>query len=475
MTKSWLETVAQVESMIPLLGSLGREKNVTVQLAGHELLANSVTSLMTIFEQYPAYDVIDIKNALVELQHSTIAAQTIDLDVFLIDSDFISSNFLPGTFLDYLHISSLENNNGSTPVVLYGFGRIGRLLTRRLCRLGKTNSDMTLAAIVVRKKDEADLRKRANLLKFDSVHGEYDGMVKVDVDQQALIINGHTVKVIYASHPSEVDYQSYDIDNALLVDNTGLWRDADALDVHLQCAGIERVLLTAPGKQMKNVVFGVNDVDVVAEDRILSAASCTTNAIAPILSVLEESYGIESGHVETIHAYTNDQNLIDNIHKGDRRGRAAALNMVITETGAAKAVAKAIPSLEGKLSGSAIRVPVINVSIAVLNLTFQQEVSVASIHELLHKASQSLAHFGQIGFSENPDAVSSDFIGSEQAGILDSLSTKVQGKQATLYVWYDNEHGYSCQVVRLMERLASLAVKTSIETDAVISSQHRAA
>jgi len=313
---------------------------------------------------------------------------------------------------------------------------------------------MSLAAIVVRKACDNDLSKRASLLKYDSVHGVYDGLVKVDEENQALIINGATVKVIYASDPAEVDYQSHGINNALLVDNTGRWRDHDGLSVHLNRPGIERVVLTAPGKEMKNIVFGVNDGDVTDADRIVSAASCTTNAITPILSVLEKSYGIESGHVETVHAYTNDQNLIDNIHKGDRRGRAAGMNMVMTETGAAKAVSKAIPSLEGKLSGSAIRVPVINVSIAVLSLNLKSETSVEEINQLLKAASSSAELTGQIGYSEESDAVSSDFIGSQQAGILDSLSTKVRGNQATLYVWYDNEYGYSCQVVRLMEKLA---------------------
>jgi glyceraldehyde 3-phosphate dehydrogenase len=235
------------------------------------------------------------------------------------------------------------------------------------------------------------------------------------------------------------------------------------LSVHLQRPGIERVVLTAPGKQMKNIVFGVNDSDIDSQDQILSAASCTTNAITPILSVLENKYGVESGHVETVHAYTNDQNLIDNVHKGDRRGRAAAMNMVITETGAAKAVSKAIPALEGKLSGSAIRVPVINVSIAVLSLNLKAETSVEEINALLKDASASAELTGQIAYSDAADAVSSDFIGCENAGILDSQSTKVRGKQATLYVWYDNEYGYSCQVVRLMERLSQVGLQVKQE------------
>lgn len=455
MANTWLETVSKVESMIPLLGKLGREQSVKVQLAGQTLMSDSVTGLVALFDQYPAVDLARVYQVLEQLIANQTSNAVVELEEALSDADLAS-------------IESFAQAGSATPVVLYGFGRIGRLLTRRMCTLGHTTPGMNLAAIVVRKASDKDLAKRASLLKFDSVHGTYEGVVKADEENSQLIINGQPVKVIYASDPSEVDYTAYGINNALLVDNTGRWRDHDGLSVHLARPGIDRVVLTAPGKQMKNIVFGVNDSDIDSSDQILSAASCTTNAITPILSVLEEKYGIESGHVETVHAYTNDQNLIDNVHKGDRRGRAAAMNMVMTETGAAKAVSKAIPSLEGKLSGSAIRVPVINVSIAVLSLNLKAQTSVEEINEVLKNASASAALTGQIGFSAEADAVSSDFIGSEQAGVLDSLSTKVRGNQATLYVWYDNEYGYSCQVVRLMEKLAQMALADSnaVETAA---------
>ncbi|MCO4785556.1 MAG: glyceraldehyde-3-phosphate dehydrogenase [Marinomonas atlantica] len=455
MANTWLETVAKVESMIPLLGKLGREQSVKVQLAGQTLMSDSVTSLVALFDQYPGVDLARVYQVLEQLIEKQTSNAVVELEEALADADFAS-------------LAGFAEAGATTPVVLYGFGRIGRLLTRRMCTLGHTTPGMHLAAIVVRKAGDKDLAKRASLLKFDSVHGTYEGVVKADAENEQLIINGQPVKIIYSSDPSEIDYTKHGINNALLVDNTGRWRDHDGLSVHLNRPGIDRVVLTAPGKQMKNIVYGVNDSDINSSDQILSAASCTTNAITPILSVLEEKYGIESGHVETVHAYTNDQNLIDNVHKGDRRGRAAATNMVMTETGAAKAVSKAIPSLEGKLSGSAIRVPVINVSIAVLSLNLKAQTTVEEINALLQKASASAALTCQIGFSSEADAVSSDFIGSEQAGILDSLSTKVRGNQATLYVWYDNEYGYSCQVVRLMEKLAQMALADSnaVETAA---------
>jgi len=441
MTNTWLQTLSQAEAMIPLLGQLGREKSVKIELAGKALIADSVTGLVAAFDQHPDLDLAQVYTLLKQILDSDTVHTSIELESLIVESGMSSI------------LSNNENEKSKIPVVLYGFGRIGRLLARRMCTLGRTTPDMELAAIVVRKACDDDLSKRASLLKYDSVHGAYEGLVKVDEANQSLIINGLPVKVIYASTPTEVDYQAHGIEGALLVDNTGRWRDKESLSVHLSRPGIDRVVLTAPGKDMKNVVTGINDSDISDEDKVVSAASCTTNAITPILSVLEETLGIESGHVETVHAYTNDQNLIDNIHKGDRRGRAAGMNMVMTETGAAKAVAKAIPSLEGKLSGSAIRVPVINVSIAVLSLNFKQDTSVDEVNQLIKTASQTATLTGQIGYSEEPDAVSSDFIGSQQAGILDALSTKVRGNQATLYIWYDNEYGYSCQVVRLMEKL----------------------
>lgn len=454
MTNTWLQTLAQAESMIPLLGKLGREKSVKVELAGNTLMADSVTGLMATFDQYSDLDLVQVYQVLEQVLASDVTQTVVELESLLAESDVASV------------LAAKPNDGTETPVVLYGFGRIGRLLARRMCTLGHTTPGMVLAAIVVRKACDNDLTKRASLLKYDSVHGVYDGLVKVDEANQALIINGSTVKIIYASDPETVDYQAHGINNALLVDNTGRWRDRDGLSVHLNRPGIDRVVLTAPGKEMKNIVFGVNDNDVTDDDRIVSAASCTTNAITPILSVLESKFGIESGHVETVHAYTNDQNLIDNIHKGDRRGRAAGMNMVMTETGAAKAVSKAIPSLEGKLSGSAIRVPVINVSIAVLSLNLKSVASAEEINQLLKNASSSAELTSQIGYSDGADAVSSDFIGSQQAGILDSLSTKVRGNQAILYVWYDNEYGYSCQVVRLMEKLAQAnLIKVSVLED----------
>jgi glyceraldehyde 3-phosphate dehydrogenase len=323
-----------------------------------------------------------------------------------------------------------------------------------LDRAGSGHS-LRLRAIVVRKGNaENDLEKRASLLRRDSVHGSFKGTIQVDQENNAIIANGNYIQVIFSDGPDQIDYTQYGIKNALVIDNTGKWRDEAGLSLHLQSKGVARVLLTAPGKGIKNIVMGVNHNDITDADRILSAASCTTNAIVPVLKAVNDQFGVINGHVETVHSYTNDQNLIDNYHKGDRRGRAAALNMVLTETGAAKAVAKALPELEGKLTGNAIRVPTPNVSMAILNLNLEVATDKDKLNAFLRDAALYSDLQKQIDYSNSPEAVSTDFVGSRAAGVVDALATIVDGNRCVLYVWYDNEFGYSCQVVRMAQHLA---------------------
>lgn len=216
-------------------------------------------------------------------------------------------------------------------------------------------------------------------------------------------------------------------------------------------------MLTAPGKgDIKNIVYGVNDNEIADSDTIMSAASCTTNAITPVLKALDEKYGIANGHVETVHSYTNDQNLIDNFHKGERRGRSAPLNMVLSETGAATAVAKAYPKLAGKLTGNAIRVPTPNVSMAILNLNLDTATNKEDVNAYLQHTSlfSDLQH--QIDFTQSTEIVSSDLVGARAASVVDSSATIVADKRLTLYVWYDNEFGYSCQVMRVVADMAGI-------------------
>jgi glyceraldehyde 3-phosphate dehydrogenase len=345
-------------------------------------------------------------------------------------------------------------------VVLYGFGRIGRLLARELMSKTGKGNQLRLRAIVTRDKNDAtSLEKRASLLRYDSIHGDSQGSVTADPKNNALIINGTTVHIITANSPEEIDYTSFGIDDALVIDNTGAFTTEEALKRHLSSKGTSKVLLTAPGKGVPNIVHGVNHTDYNPDEiAIFSAASCTTNAITPVLKVIEETLGVVKGHLETIHAYTNDQNLVDNMHKKYRRGRAAALNMVITETGAGTAVAKALPSLEGKLTSNAIRVPVPNGSLVVLSLEVKKPTSIAAINKIMKKYALEGELVEQIKYSLNNELVSSDIVGTSAPSIYDSNATIVSkdGKNIVLYVWYDNEYGYSHQVIRLAKYIAKV-------------------
>jgi len=345
-------------------------------------------------------------------------------------------------------------------VVLYGFGRIGRLLARELISKAAAGRQLRLRAIVTRDQlDEKTLEKRASLLRQDSIHGDFEGEVDIDVEKGALIINGVPVYIISAKNPEDIDYTQYNINNALVIDNTGAFRDQQELSRHLTSKGATQVLLTAPGKGVPNIVYGVNEYDADnKKDNIFSAASCTTNAISPVLAVLEKRIGIVKGHIETIHSYTNDQNLVDNFHKKSRRGRAAALNMVITETGAGSAVAKVLPVLAGKLTSNAIRVPVPNGSLAILNLELKSITTVEEVNGLLKKAALEGDLVEQIQYANNAELVSSDIVGTTAASVVDAPATIVSadGKNVVIYVWYDNEYGYTHQVMRLARHIAGV-------------------
>lgn len=347
-------------------------------------------------------------------------------------------------------------------VVLYGFGRIGRLAARCLIEMTGRGEQLRLKAIVLRPQDKkdvgAELTKRASLLRKDSIHGRFRGTISVDVENRQLIINGSRVQVIFADVPEDVDYTEYNINNALVIDNTGVWKDKEGLSRHLR-PGVQQVLFTAPGKGIKNIVHGINHTELnFGEDKIFCAASCTTNAISPVLKVLHDNLNVLNGHVETVHAYTSGQNLLDNYNKKERRGSAAALNMVITSTGAAEAVSKVIPALEGRLTGSAIRVPIPDGSLAIMTLNVEKSTTVEEVNALLRHASLHGNLVEQIKYSISKEFVSSDVIGSPEASVFDAPSTKVgnNGKTVTVYVWYDNEYGYTRQVLRLAKYAAQV-------------------
>jgi len=345
-------------------------------------------------------------------------------------------------------------------VVLYGFGRIGRLAARILIEHSGSGQQLRLRAIVTRDKASDDLPKRASLLRKDSVHGKFAGVVEADVENSSIIINGHRVHMIQANSPSEIDYTQYGIDDAIIIDNTGVWRDEKGLSEHLKAKGASMVILTAPGKgDLPNIVYGVNHEKFNGSNGgIFTAASCTTNAIVPVIKVIKDKLGIERGHIETVHAYTNDQNLLDNYHKKARRGRGAPSNMVITETGAGKAVTKIFPEMKGILTSNAVRVPVPNVSLAILSLRVDKKTSVDELNALLKNASLYGELVEQIDYSMSTELVSSDVVGNPQACEIDSNATIVSddGQNIVIYAWYDNEYGYTNQVVRLTKHLAGV-------------------
>lgn len=469
--KTWEEAESLAEKMVPLIGSLYRDNNVILSIYGRPLVRQGVIDIMKAHRFARQVDEAELPIAhtfpLVErLAQMNLGACSIDLA--LLARRFKKAET---TDLDAFLTAELADVAGKggdgladpTDVVLYGFGRIGRLLARILVGHSGGGSGLRLRAIVVRKNSEDDLTKRASLLRRDSIHGPFRGTITVDHDNNTITANGVVIQVIYSNDPATVDYTAYGINNAIVVDNTGRWRDEEGLAQHLKSKGAAKVLLTAPGKgNLKNIVYGVNSDAITPKDTIVSAASCTTNAITPVLKVIEDEYGIHHGHVETAHSYTNDQNLTDNFHKGARRGRAAGLNMVLAETGAAKAVAKALPELAGKLSGNAIRVPTPDVSMAVLNLQLNKPTSVEEINKRLRRESLTGAMRTQIDYIASPEVVSTDFVGSSRASIVDGLATIVsdEGRNVILYVWYDNEYGYSCQVVRVIEKMAGETLPT---------------
>ncbi|MDT8428188.1 MAG: glyceraldehyde-3-phosphate dehydrogenase [Pseudomonadales bacterium] len=467
----WKQREALAQEMIPVVGRLYSERNVGIFIYGRALHNRSVTNIMkshrfvrqvgrnemSEFESHPvlmALARLDLAHVQIDLGKLTVKfmeQQEVLGDSALGVDEFVRQEL--GTLVG----DKTKPIEKSQDIVLYGFGRIGRLIARLLVERTSTGEIMRLRAIVVRPGKPGDLLKRASLFTSDSVHGAFQGTLRIDEENNCLIANGNVIQVIYASNPDEIDYTSYGIQNALIIDNTGSWRDEAGLSRHLKSKGASKVMLTAPGKgNLKNIVYGINEDQILPEDTLITAASCTTNAIAPVLKVLNDRYGIESGHVETVHAYTNDQNLIDNYHSGNRRGRSAALNMVLTETGAAKAVVKAVPELAGKLTGNAVRVPIPNVSMAILMLNLEKPTTREEVNEFLRLIALHSNLQNQISYTQDPDAVSSDFVGSREAAIVDSTATIVEGRRCMLYLWYDNEFGYCNQVVRMVYKMAGV-------------------
>ncbi|HEY4616790.1 MAG TPA: glyceraldehyde-3-phosphate dehydrogenase [Flavobacterium sp.] len=453
--------------LIKIISDLWYDKSIEMVLFKNQLLDKNVNDIINL-HQYAGEFVGKPINVFSSVEIAKVIL-SLDLPPSKLDIGKLTYEYLLEEdkyedarhfVLDKLKDAKFSEEIQPKDVVLYGFGRIGRLLARELMSKTGKGNQLRLRAIVTRDKNDAStLEKRASLLRYDSIHGDFQGSVTADPENNALIINGTTVHVITANAPEDIDYTAYDIDNALIIDNTGAFTTKEALSRHLVSKGAHKVLLTAPGKGVPNIVHGVNQNEYNPDETdIFSAASCTTNAITPILKAVEDTLGVVKGHLETIHSYTNDQNLVDNMHKKYRRGRAAALNMVITETGAGTAVAKALPSLEGKLTSNAIRVPVPNGSLVVLNLEVEKETSIDEINTIMKKYALEGELVEQIKYSMNNELVSSDIVGTSAPSIYDSNATIVSndGKNIVLYIWYDNEYGYSHQVIRLAKYIAKV-------------------
>ena len=465
----WIDKEKAAIELVKIIGHLWYDKSIELVIFRNPLVDRRASQILN-FHEYARNVVkqpITVHDTLLlakEISNLDLPPSWIDLGrlgaEWLKDRDDFdnATAFLNGKLATF--IGKDKDYLKPKDVVLYGFGRIGRLIARELIAQAGKGRQLRLRAIVTRSNSDKDIIKRAALLRTDSVHGHFPGTVTEDVENKALIVNGHTIKMLASSDPVEINYEAHGIRDALLIDNTGVYRDRQGLSNHLKAKGISKVLLTAPGKgDIPNIVHGINHAEFdIKEESIYSAASCTTNAIVPVLYVIQNTLGIAVGHIETIHAYTNDQNLLDNFHEKYRRGRSAALNMVITETGAADASAKAIPSLKGKLTASAVRVPTPNVSLAILRLTVESETSKEQINQILKDAALKGDLVEQIQYSYSNELVSSDIVGNACAAIFDSPATIVANdkKNIVLYVWYDNEYGYSRQVIRLAKYIANV-------------------
>jgi len=470
LLSDWQTREALSESALHLIGKLYREQGIVSLIYGRPVVNFSPIELIKAHRfvrqiekmELSIHDSFPILEAI-----SKLNLPPVQIDFGMLTSQYLRSGKTkdPAAFVqDQLSdIIGQEDDSKGSPqdVVLYGFGRVGRLIARLLIEQTGRGNRLRLRAIIVRKGAVNDLQKRASLLRRDSVHGNFKGTIQVDEAANAIIANGNFIHVIYSDSPNNLDYTSYGIDNALIIDNTGIWRTEEGLSLHLESKGAARVLLTAPGKdKIKNIVFGINHTEIKAEDRILSAASCTTNAIVPVLKAVNDKFGIINGHLETIHAYTNDQNLLDNYHKHERRGRSGPLNMILTNTGAARAVAKALPELAGKLTGNAIRVPTPNVSMAMLSLNFEKGTTKEELNQHLRYAALHSELRDQIDYTTSTEVASTDMVGSRFACVVDSSVTIAQDNRCVLYLWYDNEFGYSCQVVRIIQQMSG--IKTDV-------------
>ncbi len=462
----WVNKEKLGVNLLNSVGTLMYDKGIELVLFRNQLLEIGVSELLDLISY--ANNVVERKNNIEVANKLASCMLQMNLVPSKIDIGLLTAEFIEGNELDEINflnekLSHIVNADTSSKkakdVILFGFGRIGRLTARELIKQAGKGQQLRLKAIVVRNLTKEQIIKRADLFRTDSVHGVFKGVVDLELESNSIVVNGQVIKFIEGKKPENINYEQYGINDALLIDNTGAYTDKESLSIHLKSVGVSKVLLTAPGKGIPNIVYGINSKNLdINNNNIFSAASCTTNCIAPILHVIEDKFNINKGHLETVHAYTNDQNLLDNMHKKTRRGRSAAINMVITSTGAGKAVTKVIPSLEGKLSANAVRVPTPNVSLAILKLNLSKKTSIIEVNQTIRNAAIKGSLVNQINYQVDPDLVSSDIIGNSCCSVFDSNATicSSDGSDIVIYVWYDNEFGYTKQVIRLAKQIAKV-------------------
>jgi len=466
---SWINQNKHAVRLISCIGRLMYDKGVELVIFRNPLIDVSPSAILHFHDYAKNFvklpinikDTADLAEQLCKL--NLIPAK---IDIGKLAYEWISDRehllsqkeFLKDKLEHYINVEDLPIGS-PTDVVLYGFGRIGRLCAREIIKKTGKGQQLRLRAIVTKDSEDNQIQKRADLLRMDSIHGQFSGVVKVNEGEKSLSINGQIVHMIQSSDPASIDYTQYGIHNALVIDNTGAIRDRESLSAHLRASGVANVLLTAPGIDIPNIVFGVNHKSILpADESIWSAGSCTTNAIVPVIKVLDQKFGINKGHIQSVHAYTNDQNLLDNVHKKTRRGRSAAINMVITETGVVKALTKVMPSMKGKMTANAVRVPTPNGSLAIISVDLKESITKKSINQIMMEAALNGDLVEQIRYSMETELVSNDIRGNYCPSIYDSESTIIShdGKSAVLYVWYDNEFGYTQQVLHLAKYITEV-------------------
>jgi glyceraldehyde 3-phosphate dehydrogenase len=462
--------VEQEKSAVSLINSIGKliyDQSVELVLFRNHLVNTSISEILNLHQYANSVvnnpiRIFDTAAIAEEITKMDLAPAKIDIGRLAAEYRDEKGNFASVAEFVESKIGNFSKGKNQSfeprDVILFGFGRIGRLAARELVKQFGKGQQLRLRAIVTRENDEETIRKRAALLRNDSVHGHFQGTISEDIENKSIIVNGQRILMI-SGRPDEIDYTAFGINNAILIDNTGVFTTREKLEIHLKAKGVSKVILTAPGNGIPNIVYGINQNAVdIEQETIFSAASCTTNAITPILKVINDSLGIEKGHIETVHAYTNDQNLLDNMHSKPRRGRSAAINMVITSTGAGAAITAVLPDLKDMFTANAVRVPTPNGSLAILSLTVKKETNLEEVNSFIRKAALMGNLVNQINYQVDPELVSSDIIGNTCCSVFDSNATLVHPdkKNIVLYTWYDNEFGYTKQVIRLAKHVAKV-------------------